>query len=68
MKCAYNNGYSIIRIQQKFVYKNKLDWRSMLNSYIKLYKKPTIIFIGDDRYNQHILDTDFTKNIITHFI
>lgn len=47
MNCAFDNEYSIIRIQQKFVLKDKLDWKSMLNSYIKLYENPIVIFIGD---------------------
>lgn len=68
MKCAFDNGYSIIRIQQEFVLKNVVDWKSMLSSYIKFYGKPTIIFIGDTRYFQHILNSNFTDNIITHLI
>lgn len=68
MKCAFNNGYSIIRIQQEFVFKDKLDWKTMLNSYIKSYENPTIIFIGDTRYHQHIIDVNFTENTITHLI
>jgi very-short-patch-repair endonuclease len=66
MKCAYDNGFSIIRIQQEFVFKNKLDWKTMLNLYINTYEKPTIIFIGDSRFQQHIIDSNFTNNIITH--
>jgi very-short-patch-repair endonuclease len=38
MKCAYDNGFSMIRIQQDFVYEKKLNWQGMLNKYIKLYK------------------------------
>ena len=68
MKFAFNNNFSIIRIQQAFVFKDKLDWKSMLNLYIKSYEKPTVIFIGDTRYQQHIIDTNFTENILTHFI
>ena len=68
MKCAFHNGYSIIRIQQDFVFADKLDWKTMLNGYIKSYENPTVIFIGDARYHQHIIDTNSTKNIITHLI
>jgi hypothetical protein len=68
MQSAYNNGFSMIRIQQDFVWKDKIDWRRMLNKYIQSYKTPTIIFIGDTRYQEHISDTIFTNNIVIHLI
>ncbi len=34
MKCANDNGFSVIRILQKDVYKNKYDWLSELISNI----------------------------------
>lgn len=68
MKCAFDNKFSIIRIQQDFVFADKLDWKTMLNNYIKCYEKPTVIFIGDAKYHQHIIETDFTENIIIHLI
>ena len=38
-KCANKNGYSIIRILQNDVYKNKYDWLSMLDDTINTIKK-----------------------------
>ena len=35
MKCANENGYSIIRILQKDVYKNKYDWLKELRENIE---------------------------------
>jgi hypothetical protein len=35
MKCANDNGFSIIRILQKDVYKNKYDWLIELVSNIE---------------------------------
>ena len=35
MKCANDNGFSVIRILQKDVYKNKYDWLSELNKNIE---------------------------------
>jgi very-short-patch-repair endonuclease len=67
MKCAFENGYSILRIQQSYIYENKIDWKSLLKTYIKQYKD-TIVFIGDSRYNQHIINSDFTDRIIIHLI
>ena len=34
MKCAYENGYSIIRILQEDVFHNRFDWINELNDAI----------------------------------
>ena len=43
MKCAYINGYSMIRILQTDVYHNKNKWKRKIKKQIKKYDKPTII-------------------------
>ena len=48
MKCAYNNGYSMIRILQEDVYNNKNNWENKLINQIKKYTCPTIICNGPD--------------------
>jgi very-short-patch-repair endonuclease len=47
MKCANDNGYSIIRIFQEDVWNDKNDWQNKLSNSIKKYDKVTNIFIGD---------------------
>ena len=39
MKCARENGYSIIRILQEDVWKNKFDWLQELNNAMDKIKK-----------------------------
>jgi len=57
MKCAIENNYTIIRIQQELVFDNKIDWKNILQNYIeKEYIIPSIIFIGDNRYQKHIIE------------
>ena len=43
MKCANENGFSIIRILQKDVYKNKYDWVCKLCENIEKITKEKIV-------------------------
>ncbi len=55
MKCAINNGYSVIRILQEDVYYDRHNWKNVLTNHIKQYDKPCVIFLSDsDVYNKHI--------------
>ena len=45
MKQAKKNNYSMIRIIQEDIYYNKYDWKKELLNNIKIYDKPTIIYI-----------------------
>jgi uncharacterized pyridoxamine 5'-phosphate oxidase family protein len=55
MKCANNNGYSMIRIKQEDVFKNRIEWKDELSRCIKSYDKVTNIFISDDNsYDNYI--------------
>lgn len=57
MKSAIENNYTIIRIQQELVFCDKIDWKNILQNYIeKEYVEPVIIFIGDNRYEKHIIE------------
>ena len=47
-KCANTNGYSVIRILQQDVWNDKNDWENKLIRAIKMYDKPTNVFIGDE--------------------
>lgn len=47
MECANNQGYSIIRIFQKDVWKDKNNWKIKLIEAIQNYTVPTNIYIGD---------------------
>jgi hypothetical protein len=52
MKKALEKGYFIIRILQDDVRFDKNDWKNKLNSAIKYYQIPSIIFLSDsDLYN-----------------
>ena len=46
MDLANKHDYSVIRIYQPDVLKNKNDWKNKLIDAIKKYKKITNIFIG----------------------
>ena len=46
MKCANQHGYSIIRIFQDDVMRNRNNWKHKLFSHIAKYDKPTNILIG----------------------
>ena len=55
MDCANKNGYTVIRIYQMDVYKDKNNWLVKLTEAIKLYKEPTRIFISSgDHYANHV--------------
>lgn len=55
MVCANERGYSMIRIKRNDVYKNLIDWKSILLEHIKSYDKVTNIFITrDDAYKEYI--------------
>jgi hypothetical protein len=43
MKCANENGYSIIRLLQEDVYSDKYDWLSEIKLNIKKIKKEKIV-------------------------
>lgn len=42
-ECALKNGYSVIRILQKDVWYNKIDWKKLLLEHIKEYETPVVI-------------------------
>ena len=64
MKCAHDNNFSIIRIKQEDVYRNKFDWKKVLCENIKSYDKITNIFIAqDDSYENYIKNFDNTIHI-----
>ena len=48
MKCALNNGYTVIRLLQTDVWDNKNNWDKELKKHIKKYKKSQCIFICKD--------------------
>ena len=52
---ALNNGYSIIRIYQDDIWKDKYNWKDDINNKIKIYDNPTIKFLSNDldRYNYY---------------
>lgn len=47
MKLAITNGYSVIRILQEEVWKDKNNWQQKLLPVIKSYSTPTIILLAD---------------------
>ncbi len=55
MKRAIENGYSVIRLLQEDVYKDKNNWKENLLAAIKKYDEPTCIFLSndEDKYNNH---------------
>lgn len=55
MKLAIEHGYSIIRIFQKDIFNNTINWKELLKKNIKKYNKPEIIYISKDinLYNDH---------------
>lgn len=57
MKLAIQHNYSIIRIYQLDIYNNKIDWKELLESNIRYYDKPCIIYLSDDAelYKNHII-------------
>lgn len=55
MKKAIENGYSVIRLLQEDVYKDKNNWKENLLAAIKKYDEPTCIFLSNDvdKYINH---------------
>lgn len=51
MKCALDNGLSMIRIDHAKVYR-KTEWQDELLKNIKIYDKPQIVYLGDS-YDNH---------------
>lgn len=49
MKCAIENGYSIIRISQEDIYYNNINWQNELKNNIKQYDYPKIIYISQNK-------------------
>lgn len=64
MKCAYNNGYSIIRLLQEDVYSDKYDWLSELKDSIekiKKDKKVQNIYMCKNNEYESFKNIDFNK-------
>lgn len=72
MKCANENGYSVIRLLQEDVWTDTNDWKNNLKLSIKKYDTLTNLFFGDcydnykiiDEVNDDIIDEVYTKKII----
>ena len=47
MKCANEQGYSVIRLLQDDVFFDKNNWKDKLDNAIKIYDKPQNIFLAD---------------------
>ena len=58
INCALENGYSIIHIYQPDMWKDKYNWKEVLETYIENIsemKKPTCMFIGPKGvYEKHM--------------
>jgi very-short-patch-repair endonuclease len=59
MKCAIENGYSIIRISQEDIYYNNINWQNELKNNITQYDYPKIIYISQnknlyDKYQENL--------------
>ena len=55
MKQAIKEEYTIIRILQEDVYYNRNNWEEKLNSAIRMYETPSIVFITNkDEYKEHM--------------
>lgn len=53
---AIENGYSVIRIPQEYVWEDKHNWKNLLKSNIKIYDKPTVKFLDfNNEYQTHRL-------------
>lgn len=54
MKCAIDNGFSVIRISQVDIYNNKIDWKSIIN-FDKCDATPQILYfsVNPNLYNYH---------------
>ena len=63
MKCANDNGFSIIRILQKDVYKNKYDWFNELqNNIVKITNEERVQNIYMCKNNEY-KDFDIILNL-----
>jgi len=47
MKCANEQGYSVIRLLQDDVFFDKNNWKNKLDNAIKIYDDPQNIFLAD---------------------
>jgi hypothetical protein len=65
MKCANENGYSVIRLLQKDVWRNSNDWQNNLKKSIKKYDNPTNIFFGNCYDNYKAIDEVINEVINT---
>jgi len=53
---ALENGYSVIRIPQEYVWNDEYNWQDLLKSNIKNYDKPTVKFLDfNNEYQIHRL-------------
>ena len=62
MRCALENGYSVIRILWEDVYENKNSWKERLTEVIKTYDNPKIIYLSD-KYNDYQEYKDFYNQL-----
>ena len=60
MKCANENGFSIIRILQTDIYKNKYDWKLELDNNIEKICNESIVqnifMCKNNEYKDFVLD------------
>jgi len=56
MKCANDNGYSVIRLLQEDVWNDTNNWKNNLKKSIKKYDIPTNLFFGDCYDNYKVID------------
>ena len=61
MKCANEHNYSVIRVLQDDVWRDKNEWKNKLKAVIKPYKKPTIILIGELYKTSYPFDETWTN-------
>jgi len=58
MKCANENGFSVIRILQEDVFKNKYDWLQELTNNIEIitneYRVQNIYMCKNDEYKDYL--------------
>ena len=65
MKLALEYGYTILRLLQEDVLKDKIDWRKILTEHIKQYDEPQVLYLTDHKcYDAHKLQMDPIKPII----
>ena len=62
MKCANDNGFSVIRILQKDVYYNKYDWLYELMKNIEMIKDATVINIYMSKGNEYDCFLEYDKS------